>query len=202
MQTARRYIGQDREKAEIMNCCAALMMLAGAVALTAGCRQNAPTTPLANEARSSAPRATPTVTPAPDTEADRGPDPVRPGLYGNVQMFEESGDLGGVELEVHGPPKRMVEMTLCEGWCNSIVKAPYRTEGDRIVFTFREAIVRSDGTPAPDFVIPFRLRQKGQDVIIESDAPYESADRLRQLKARDGLLVAAAVMESAKTRHP
>ncbi|WP_067489871.1 hypothetical protein [Erythrobacter sp. CCH5-A1] len=57
----------------------------------------------------------------------KSPEPPFPqGLYGNVTMGAESGDLGGFEVRFFTDPataKPMAEFTLCEGWCNTVYTA-------------------------------------------------------------------------------
>lgn len=70
-------------------------------------------------------------------EAKSSERPFPQGLYGNVTMGAESGDLGGFEVRFYTDPttaKPMAEFTLCEGWCNTVFTAEVtRTDGG---FTF------------------------------------------------------------------
>ncbi len=58
--------------------------------------------------------------------------PFPEGLYGNVDMSKETGDLGGFEVRFYKDPvtgQPMAEFTLCEGWCNMVYTAAVtRTE--------------------------------------------------------------------------
>ena len=74
---------------------------------------------------------------------------VAPGIYGNVTLNEESGDLGGVELELIGTgANARIEWVLCEGWCNTIRRAPVQLTPDGFTCSYVEEYVDQDGHPA------------------------------------------------------
>jgi hypothetical protein len=46
---------------------------------------------------------------------------IAPGIYSDVEMSGETGDLGGLELKLdQGSASREVEFVYCEGWCNRV----------------------------------------------------------------------------------
>lgn len=68
------------------------------------------------------------------------------GIYGNVQDSPETGDMSGYELRFFRKGDvSMVEMTLCEGWCNDTHIAPVRRDGTALVFEYDERLVDQDG---------------------------------------------------------
>lgn len=112
------------------------------------------------------------------------PTPVEPGLYGNVGMSEETGDLGGIELEVSTDAAQpYVQMVLCEGWCNDVYTAPISWTEDGFTFSYQDR-----GIPKP---VPMRVRRRGKDVTITAE--FESGEEQYRLKALEqpfGLSVA------------
>ena len=72
--------------------------------------------------------------------------PPTPGIYGNVELSEESGDLGGAELALIGSgADARVELVICEGWCNAIITAPVRLSGGDYVFEYSEELYDQNG---------------------------------------------------------
>lgn len=157
--------------------------------ILAACQQAAPDSSSANATAAPQPAAGSAV--APDAAS-----PIKPGVYGNVVSSAESGDLGGVEIALHDDAP-IVEMTLCEGWCNAIVQTRYRIDKGAVAFTFRAGNVNLDGSAAPDLVIPVRLVARGEDVLLEAPALGEKPTLLKRLPQRYGLDIAAKTMASA-----
>ena len=78
--------------------------------------------------------------------AAAGAEPPAPGVYGNVELSAETGDLGGAELELIGMgADARVELVICEGWCNAVLEAPARTSGDDIFIEYSEDLYDEDG---------------------------------------------------------
>ena len=73
---------------------------------------------------------------------------IAPGIYGNVRVSRETGDLGGIELEIRALGQ--VETVLCEGWCNETYKSRYRESGGVITYEIRNAQKTSDGRASTD----------------------------------------------------
>jgi hypothetical protein len=116
-------------------------------------------------------------------------DPIRPGIYGDVHDTEETGDLLGAEIEIHGGPRHIVEMTLCEGACGPIVRTTYAVEQGAIRFIYRQPLANGDGTAARDLVIRLHARPDGKGVKLGGMEGGPVA--LRRLTRRHGLDVAA-----------
>jgi hypothetical protein len=77
-------------------------------------------------------------------KANAAADAIPAGVYSNVRLSDESGDLSGYELKLaQGSDSPVVEFVHCEGWCNAVRTAPVRrglngvffeiVEGDRRV---------------------------------------------------------------------
>lgn len=73
------------------------------------------------------------------------------GIYGNVDMSEMTGDLGGFEFRLFTEDgKHLAEFVLCEGWCNRAYRAEVTREGDRFRFAHVEELVTyADGEAVP-----------------------------------------------------
>lgn len=76
------------------------------------------------------------------------------GLYSNVRMSEQTGDLGGLEVRFYEEAGRhMAELALCEGWCNDVHVSEV-TRGDKgFVFGFTETFTGAQG----DVPVPIRF---------------------------------------------
>lgn len=108
---------------------------------------------------------------------------VRPGIYGNVRLSEATGDLSGIEVEIHAGAGRIVDITVCEGWCNWVYQVAYEDQGGWIAF---EILERPYDPPRK-----FRLTQRGKGALIEEDQEFAVPRyRLKRLKERFGLDVA------------
>ena len=119
---------------------------------------------------------------------------IAPGIYGNVRMGAETGDLGGMEIEIH-PDGGTVETTYCEGWCNMIYRTRYADHGGWIDYAYQESAT---------FAFTVRVRQRGRDVVVEQrflpvDGKARVARfRLKRLKDRFGLDVAEQWMRESR----
>ena len=71
---------------------------------------------------------------------------VPPGIYGDVRLSDETGDLSGMELEliVTGENAR-AELVVCEGWCNTVIEAPVEFTDDGFAFHYVEHHFSSGG---------------------------------------------------------
>lgn len=113
--------------------------------------------------------------------------PIAPGIYGNVEFSADTGDLGGIEIEIHSGPDRIVDITVCEGWCEYAYRVTYEELMGTIYFQIGDT-----GFPPRKF----RVSANGKDVLIEEDkelAVYKY--RLKRQKMRFGLSVAEDSMK-------
>ena len=125
------------------------------------------------------------------------------GLFGNVAMSPETGDLGGFEVRFYTDPatgKAMAEFTLCEGWCNQVYTAEVTRTDDGFAFSHIETLKGYDGSGTlveQDHVVAYRLTRagKGWRVSITYDGDDVTAGepwRINPLKQPFGLEVARA----------
>lgn len=120
---------------------------------------------------------------------------VAPGIYGNVMLNEESGDLGGVELELIGSGSAAhVEFVICEGWCNSVRGEPVVSTPDGFAFSYAEEYLDQDGRLADSRAFGAVVTRTPFGVTITitpTDAPEGSFSYdLEPLDDRFGLAVA------------
>lgn len=125
---------------------------------------------------------------------DRQP-PFPDGLYGNVSLSEESGDLGGFEVRFFTDPvsgRRMAEFVLCEGWCNAVSTAEVVRDGDGFAFSHEEALLFTDGSRGKQRV-RYRFVPVGRALLVSYDAEdgfVSDPWRIMRLRKAWGLEVA------------
>ncbi|WP_343698473.1 hypothetical protein [Caulobacter sp.] len=62
----------------------------------------------------------------------------RSGYFDSVRVSPESGDQGGIRIQVNDGPLPTVEFALCEGSCGEPDFFPATIQGDRLSFVFTE----------------------------------------------------------------
>jgi hypothetical protein len=150
----------------------------------------------ANKAASNAREAQP-IKPQPVPPVATATDSlIKPGIYGDVEYDEESGDLSGVEFEILPGPEHRVEVTLCEGWCNSIEKAVYNVTESGIAFSYRETLTDQTGKQVPGEVFSFDVRPAGRGVQLRGNWFAPKTAKLKRLTERYGLDGAARNMKT------
>jgi hypothetical protein len=128
--------------------------------------------------------------------AEAGAEPPAPGIYGNVILSEESGDLGGAELELIGTGQdARVEFVLCEGWCNEIFRVPVTFTPDGFDFSYVQTYVDRDGKLAKSETFHVEVDRKRAGVSVKI-TPAENPDwsfayALEPIPKRFGLYVAS-----------
>jgi hypothetical protein len=118
---------------------------------------------------------------------------VEPGIYGNVVMSGETGDLGGMELELIGSgADARVEYVYCEGWCNSVHKAPVDFTDDGFAFQYVDQY-EGPGPVSERFdVKAVRLDNGLRVTVTPASNPDQAFSRtLPRIKSRFGLSVAS-----------
>lgn len=134
--------------------------------------------------------------------------PFPQGLYGNVAMSGETGDLGGLEVRFYTDPatdKPMAEFTLCEGWCNQVFTAEVTRTEDGFAFAHVETLEAYDGNGtlteeehlAEYQVIPAGKGWKVRLFYDGDDVTSGEAWRIKPLEEPFGLAVARS--ESGET---
>lgn len=139
-------------------------LFAGAMMLTA-CQDAAP--PAQTDAEAAADEAASAM-------------PVKPGVYGNV------GPNGGLELQLYGPPRDMLEFTLCEGPCRDIRRASYQVAPDAVTFSYRDK--------ASGEMRQVTLKAQGEDATAQTDAHGAEPMLLKRLPGRTALAAAQEAM--------
>ncbi len=123
-------------------------------------------------------------------------EPPAPGVYGNIVMSEETGDLGGAELELIGTgTDARVEFVLCEGWCNEIFRAPVTFTADGFDFSYVQHFFDQDGRPAESRTFHVEVDRKRAGVSVKitpaDDPEWSFAYVLEPIPKRFGLYVAS-----------
>jgi hypothetical protein len=120
---------------------------------------------------------------------------IAPGVYGNVSYSPESGDLGGIELQLTGVGEQArVEFVFCEGWCRVSHTEPVKVTDNGFEFDYSEQYFDQNGRPAPPDRMHVQVRRAGRGVnvtVTAFDDPRRSVSmQLKRLKGRYGLAVA------------
>ncbi|MBA4767736.1 MAG: hypothetical protein H2049_08885 [Porphyrobacter sp.] len=127
--------------------------------------------------------------------------PFPQGLYGNVEMSGETGDLGGFEVRFFTDPatgKPMAEFTLCEGWCNTAYIAEVTRTEDGFTFSHVETLeaYNDSGTlTEEDHVVQYHVTPSGKGWKVRllydgDDVTAGGAWRIQPIEAPFGLVVA------------
>lgn len=114
------------------------------------------------------------------------------GIFSNVQLSPETGDLGGLEIELHTDgPDPYALVVFCEGWCNQAYRVPVKLGGSSFSFSFTEQLVDASGAPVADdhYTVKGRLAGRSLRVELLLNGNRWSAP-LKRLKTRFGLDVA------------
>lgn len=128
--------------------------------------------------------------PAPDNASAEAASnlPVKPGVYGNVQPS------GGMELQIYGPPRDMLEITLCKGPCTGINRSRYQVVPGALTFRSQENGAKPDAAP-----IDFKVSQQGEDLKVESEWTGPQPVILKRLPKRTALAAAQeAILRGGK----
>lgn len=123
------------------------------------------------------------------------------GIYGNVEMSQVTGDLGGFEVRFFADPvsgRPMAEFTLCEGWCNQAYTAEVTRTEDGFAFSHVEALEAYDdnGTlTTQDHLVEYHLTPAGRGWKVRlfydgDDVTAGESWRIEPLEEPFGLAVA------------
>jgi hypothetical protein len=102
--------------------------------------------------------------------------PVRSGfsgIFGNVRMSPNTGDLGGQEIRFFKDEKSgsaMVEYVHCEGWCNATHIVPLYADEAGHWFEYTETLYSGDGAAVPGISYRYNLKYKGKTLILSGRA--------------------------------
>ena len=95
------------------------------------------------------------------------------GIYSNIRMSGETGDLGGQEIQFYPGPdgkEHWVEFVFCEGWCNSSYKAQLFRDATGFRFEYAEPWFDGDGNVAETNQLRFHFRLSGKKLLLNGDA--------------------------------
>jgi hypothetical protein len=121
------------------------------------------------------------------------------GLYGNVRLSPQTGDLGGQEIRFFTDQKTgkpMVEFVDCEGWCNKTYTVPLMQDAAGYWFAYTENLYDGEGGVSKGDTRTYRLKRKGKAVILTgaysscSDCWTLGPHKLKPLKKSFGIAVA------------
>jgi len=142
----------------------------------------------------------------------KGPErPFPEGLYGNVTMGAESGDLGGFEVRFFTDPatgRPMAEFVFCEGWCNAAYTAEVIRTEDGFAFSHVETLeaYNDSGTLVEEkHLAECRVIRAGKGWKVYlfydgNDVTAGGAWRIKPLKQPFGLFVARGEASSDAER--
>jgi hypothetical protein len=110
------------------------------------------------------------------------------GLYSDVRMSPESGDLGGMEIRFYEAEGwHMAEFVMCEGWCNKSYHVELTRDGAGFRFGYGEELQDEDGKPVAGQRYDFIVRPKGRKLQIMMEVMQEGKPEIidrRLLKRR------------------
>jgi hypothetical protein len=121
------------------------------------------------------------------------------GLFGNVRMSAETGDLGGQELRFFKDAdtgQAMVEFVDCEGWCNEAHRVPLMRDEKGAWFQYSETLNDDDGNIMIGEARRYRIARKGRNLILTgifpncADCSAMGPYKLKPLKQSFGIAVA------------
>lgn len=135
--------------------------------------------------------------------------PFPEGLYGNVAMSRETGDLGGFEVRLYSDPDTglpMAEFTLCEGWCNAVFTAEVKRTEEGFAFSHIETLESYDDNGvlvAQDHLVEYFLTPAGKGWKVKllydgDDVTAGETWRIKPLKQPYGIAVARNNMEPSE----
>lgn len=129
---------------------------------------------------------------APATAKDRR-SPLS-GVFSNISLSPETGDLGGLEIEFHPEaPAPYAFVVFCEGWCNQAHRVPVNLDGSRFSLSFSETYFDASGEPAGEDRYDLHGRLVGGELIVDlRTEAFQSRVVLKPLETRFGLAVARA----------
>jgi hypothetical protein len=98
---------------------------------------------------------------------------VRPGVYKNVKLHEETGDLLGMAVEIRERPTPRIVVTIREGECFGGKAWPFASQGPSFTFTTCDALRDQNGRPAPCRPVHYsgRVRADGSLLVMITGQP-------------------------------
>jgi len=106
--------------------------------------------------------------------------PVTPGVYGNVAAGK------GMELQVHKLPRKLIEVTFCDGACQPIRRVPYEIVGEAMRFAFTR-----DGE-----TLAVSITQQGEGLKADGTGIGAEPVTLQRIPKRDALTKAEEALRA------
>lgn len=108
--------------------------------------------------------------------------PAFSGVFSNIQMHAETGDLGGVEMEVRPDgANAVVVFTRCEGGCYGGKTWPAAVDGDTITFSVVDDWFDEHGKLSEQTTTRYVGRLSGGVLSLTSPDAAEFGARLRRV---------------------
>ena len=95
--------------------------------------------------------------------------PSHSGYFDSVRVSAETGDEGGIRIQVNDGPSPTVDFALCEGACHDPLRFPAKIEGDRISFVFVEPLFDMKGAKAGESRAKVEGRFVSRGLLLKMD---------------------------------
>ncbi len=122
--------------------------------------------------------------------------PLAPGIYSDVKMSANTGDLGGIEIKIlAGADTGWAEAVYCQGWCNTVDKNRIVATKTGYRFDYRESYSEMDesgkGTKESVSTTIMYIQKTSTGLLVTTgDGEGRRAHRLKKQKKEYGLSVA------------
>jgi hypothetical protein len=126
----------------------------------------------------------------------KGVQPIAPGIYSDVRMSEQTGDLGGIEIKIlGGKDSGWADVVYCQGWCNTVDRTKIVREMNGYRVDYRESYFEMDdkGNRSNETVMvtPMHLRPTAKGLMVTHGEGEDRRTRvLKRKKNEFGLDVA------------
>lgn len=111
------------------------------------------------------------------------PEPTLSGVYSNISLHAETGDLGGVQMEVRADSTSgTVIFTRCEGGCYGGKTWPATIAGDTVTFSVTDDWFDQDGRLSDQTTTRYVARIRGEVLWLTSPDHAAPAERLKRMK--------------------
>lgn len=95
--------------------------------------------------------------------------PSRSGYFDSVRVSAETGDEGGIQIQVNDGPSPTVDVSLCEGACHDPIRFPAKIKGDRISFLYVEPLFDLKGAKAGETRAKVEGRFVSRGLLLKMD---------------------------------
>lgn len=125
------------------------------------------------------------------------------GLYSNIDLSPETGDLGGFEIEIHADEVQpYVLFADCAGWCNSYYRVPLKLDRDGFEFSYAELTCSEAGSLQLAEPRRMHARVSGEYLIlVDREEPGAGRWVLKAAADRFGLEIATPESDARCHRY-